>query len=77
MIIKIIMLLEGRRKENKKLGIFDTSSVHASFSEVPLGFSPRPGYVRKGSETTSEASCRAVTPYPESALTPFPRAAMG
>lgn len=73
MIIKIIMLLEGRRKENKKLEILTLGSVHASFSEVSLGFSPRPGYVRKGSETTSEASCT----YPESALTPFPRAAMG
>lgn len=77
MIIKIIMLLEGSRKDNKKVGILTLGSVHASFSEVSLGVFPSLGSIDKGSETTSEPGCKIVTFHPVAALTRFPWAALG
>lgn len=65
------MLLEGRRKDNKKLGILTLGSVHASFSEVSLGVFPGPRSVGKALETPSELSCKTVTFHPVAALTPF------
>lgn len=64
------MLLEGRRKDNKKLGILTLGSVHASFSEVSLGVFPRPRSVDKASETP-ELGYKTVTFHPVAALTPF------
>lgn len=77
LIIKVIMLLERRQKEDQKLGISTPGSIQESFLEFSLGFPPRPGCVSKGSETTCGSSCRTVTPQPEAAHTPLPWAAMG
>lgn len=68
--MKVIMLLEGRRKENPKVGILTLGGWHERFSEVSLGFSPdlaTSGRVGKGSETPPGPGCSQQLPTPDGA----------
>ena len=69
MIIKAIVLPQGRRKE-KKLGILTLDITHTFLKSPAVPLSP--GHVDKGSETASVSGCQRVHLTRGAALIPFP-----